>query len=670
VGAGRPRNVGGRSRARARSNNRRRRRKASTRTVQRRDRRADADADRPADRRNAGRRCQRRRRPAQHPFIGKSLRTGSPGAAPEIPGEASKRRARKPAEIDAFEAPAGLSREEILIEFEQRPLLEPPYPVVVPRPRAPGRPRRLAFVLHAHLPWVLGHGTWPHGEEWLAEAVAHCYLPLFDAFRRLAERGGGAFVTVSVTPVLAAAARRPAHPPLVDRYLAERTKAAAESRGRSTRSRSGGRASSSACAPLGVVRSRPRRAPRRARGARRGGALHLRRHPPLPAARSTAPSSSASPCAPAARRTGELFGVDPRGCWMPECAYRPGGPWQHPVTGASRGEPRRQRGVPRRAGAALDGGRRPPAARGGSGYPYLSDLAPRRSPSPAAPHPKPYWIRRSSVAAFLRDARTAAQVWSRQGGYPGDGAYLDFHKRHWPSGLRLWRVTGPSVDLGDKLAYWPDDARQRAREQASTSGPGRRAPGMGGRRHLCPVRRRALRPLVVRGADLARARPRAGATRRAPVEATTPRPSSMSGPRLRRAATSPRAPGARAATIASGSAERDRCGSGASCAELEPAAFAAVPPAPERPRPAWRLRAILNQLLLAAASDWPFLVTTGHRRPTTPPSASASTAAAARAARARPAARQLPTGSTTTCPSPVGSSPSGPFPPSSEIPPS
>jgi 1,4-alpha-glucan branching enzyme len=60
--------------------------------------------------------------------------------------------------------------------------------------RAPGA---LALVLHTHMPYVEGFGTWPFGEEWLWEAIAVCYLPLLDALE--AEPGR---VTLSVTPVL------------------------------------------------------------------------------------------------------------------------------------------------------------------------------------------------------------------------------------------------------------------------------------------------------------------------------------------------------------------------------------------------------------------------------------------------------------------------------------
>jgi 1,4-alpha-glucan branching enzyme len=58
------------------------------------------------------------------------------------------------------------------------------------------------------------------------------------------------------------------------------------------------------------------------------------------------------------------------------------------------------------------------------------------------------------------------QVWSRHQGYPGDEWYLEFHKIRWPGGLKLWRVTGPQVDLGGKRPYEPARAAERAESHA------------------------------------------------------------------------------------------------------------------------------------------------------------------------------------------------------------
>lgn len=56
----------------------------------------------------------------------------------------------------------------------------------------------LVIVLHSHMPYVEGFGTWPFGEEWLFEALAMCYLPLLDVL----EADGGDAITLSLTPVL------------------------------------------------------------------------------------------------------------------------------------------------------------------------------------------------------------------------------------------------------------------------------------------------------------------------------------------------------------------------------------------------------------------------------------------------------------------------------------
>jgi 1,4-alpha-glucan branching enzyme len=52
----------------------------------------------------------------------------------------------------------------------------------------------LAIVLHSHMPYVEGFGTYPFGEEWLFDAVIRSYLPVLAVARDL---------TLTVTPVLA-----------------------------------------------------------------------------------------------------------------------------------------------------------------------------------------------------------------------------------------------------------------------------------------------------------------------------------------------------------------------------------------------------------------------------------------------------------------------------------
>jgi 1,4-alpha-glucan branching enzyme len=78
----------------------------------------------------------------------------------------------------------------------------------------------LAIVLHTHMPYVEGFGTWPFGEEWLWEAMATCYLPLLE----LLGEGGpleGAPITLSLTPVLCDQLEAPGVPERFTRFLDE-----------------------------------------------------------------------------------------------------------------------------------------------------------------------------------------------------------------------------------------------------------------------------------------------------------------------------------------------------------------------------------------------------------------------------------------------------------------
>ena len=57
-------------------------------------------------------------------------------------------------------------------------------------------------VLHAHLPWVLNHGIWPHGTNWVNEAAAETYIPLLMECNKLVEEGFKPKFTIDITPVL------------------------------------------------------------------------------------------------------------------------------------------------------------------------------------------------------------------------------------------------------------------------------------------------------------------------------------------------------------------------------------------------------------------------------------------------------------------------------------
>jgi predicted glycosyl hydrolase (DUF1957 family) len=95
----------------------------------------------------------------------------------------------------------------------------------------------LSIVLHTHMPYVEGFGTWPFGEEWLWEAIATSYLPLLDVLDEAPGR-----VTLSLTPVLCDQLEAPGAPERFEAFIAEirpsRTGATSPARRQTKRPRS------------------------------------------------------------------------------------------------------------------------------------------------------------------------------------------------------------------------------------------------------------------------------------------------------------------------------------------------------------------------------------------------------------------------------------------------
>src|SRR5438093_12603222 len=60
----------------------------------------------------------------------------------------------------------------------------------------------VTFTLHSHLPYVVHHGTWPHGLDWLHEAAAETYLPLLRVFAELESQGLALKANVNLSPIL------------------------------------------------------------------------------------------------------------------------------------------------------------------------------------------------------------------------------------------------------------------------------------------------------------------------------------------------------------------------------------------------------------------------------------------------------------------------------------
>ena len=330
------------------------------------------------------------------------------------------------------------------------------------------------LALHSHLPWVLHHGRWPHGSVWLAEAALDTYLPLIEALRRFEHEGVAAPVTIGITPILG---NQLSHPSFISEFEAYMER----------RLESSGHAPETLQAThddglVPVARfwherlSRHLALFRELNGDILAALRELEDRGRLEIISSAAthgflPLLACDESIKLQVQTGaaehrRLFGRSATGFWLPECAYRPAGPWAPPGATPSA----HRAGIDEHLSAAgfryffvdahiVDAG-------SPLGYPHATIASGgRRSPNVAYRIGTPGAARRD-LFALPRDPSSSSQVWSRAEGYPGDEWYLEFHKIRWPDGLRLWRVTGPGVDLARKAGYDPRAAQVAANNHA------------------------------------------------------------------------------------------------------------------------------------------------------------------------------------------------------------
>ncbi len=357
---------------------------------------------------------------------------------------------------------------------------------------------RLCIVLHAHLPYVMAHGRWPHGMDWLNEAAAETYIPLLDVIDTLLAQGRSPRFTLGLTPVLCEQLADDDFKSEFDHYLSEKIAAAEEDQ---RTFQQWARPSLVELAGhwrehYGRIReSFQKRYHRDLVGAFRK--LQDEGHLEIITCAAThgyLPLLGTDENVGFQIRVGvetyrRHFGTAPRGIWLPECAYRPGYRWSPPVKTAAIPDDHPRLGIEQILAehgleyfivdsALLKGGKsigvyidRFESLR--RLWEQFASQYQERPQDEARTARELYLVggsgdeNRSPVAVFTRDPESGLQVWSSQWGYPGDGWYLDFHKKHYPGGHRYWRVTGPEKDLAEKEEYDPDRASGRIPENAA-----------------------------------------------------------------------------------------------------------------------------------------------------------------------------------------------------------
>jgi 1,4-alpha-glucan branching enzyme len=352
----------------------------------------------------------------------------------------------------------------------------------------------LTFTLHAHLPYVVNHGTWPHGLEWLLEAATETYLPLLRTIHNLERDGIALNVNLNLSPILLEQLAHPVFKKEFPKYLARKIVAAKEDEAYFSQNGEPHLAETARywqgffrqaeedfqSLDGDIVRGFREAAERKLIDIITCGATHG--YLPLLGT----DESVRAQIETGARTHQRHIYKRPRGIWLPECAYRPAGEWSYPVTPHGSSEPWPpfyRKGVEE----PLEDSQidfffvdthlveqsvmfAPYELRAGGAVGAAAALEVETS-EPRSSLYKPYFVdgpnaHRRPVTAFPRDPRTGLQVWSGEMGYPGEANYLDFHKKRFPGGHRYWQVTGSKIDMAYKTPYHPNEALERLRSHA------------------------------------------------------------------------------------------------------------------------------------------------------------------------------------------------------------
>ncbi len=312
------------------------------------------------------------------------------------------------------------------------------------------------LVLHAHIPWCKKSGTWPAGEEWLFEAMYETYIPLCNVLRELKDKGIKTAITINITPILAEQ--------LADDYMKWRFIEYMEDlikRANSDIKRFENHPERARIAEFHhqnfetILDTYYKYYYRNLNGTfnwlQDEGMIELitcgATHGFLPLMENDSGIFSQIQLAVDTHK--KYFHREPKGIWLPECAYRPKDEkngtlresidyWlnnsgieyffvdSHGILDAELIETRNSIGLNTIFGYKLESG----------------------------------------VSTFGRNQRLSRQVWDAKIGYPGDSNYREFHKKDHESGLHYWRISDKSANQEDKLLYDSDLAQTVVKSQA------------------------------------------------------------------------------------------------------------------------------------------------------------------------------------------------------------
>ncbi len=311
----------------------------------------------------------------------------------------------------------------------------------------------LAFVLHAHLPFVR-HPEYDAflEERWFFEAITETYIPMIKFFNRLVEESVPFQLTLSISPSLLTMMEDPL---LQERYHEHLDKLIELSEKEQARNQHDGHFHWLAGMYRGLFHE-AREIFEQCNGRLSAPFKRLHEDGAIDLI-TTAATHGFLPLLAAQPKTVEaqimtgldyfesVFDFRPQGMWLPECAYYP-----------NLDEVLRKQGV--RYFIVESHG-----VEHASVTPFYGVHAPLYTPS--------------GVAAFARDQGSTKEVWSAREGFPGDPDYREFYRDighdvdfdyirpyiagdvRADTGIKYYRITGPTPW---KEPYHPDAARGKA----------------------------------------------------------------------------------------------------------------------------------------------------------------------------------------------------------------
>ena len=312
---------------------------------------------------------------------------------------------------------------------------------------------KLAIVLHAHLPYVRNNEKNSLEEDWLFQAILECYIPLLQVIESSKKENPlNTKLTISLSPTLLSLLQNKEIQETFPFWLQTRKeflnelpqeeKKASEFliRNLDDKYLYWKKCSGNLIESFKLLN--------------KSGNLDIltcaATHGYLPILREN-PATVRGQINTAIRNHKNIFGTNPLGIWLPECAY-----------------------YENLDQILIDCGIRYAVL---DGHGILN----------ATPRPR-YGIyapicSKKGVAFFGRDSESTLPVWSAKDGYPGDKVYREFHKDlGWelpisklqkkgipsvrPLGLKYYKITNEKISLGKKEFYQEDEARRKAEEHS------------------------------------------------------------------------------------------------------------------------------------------------------------------------------------------------------------